>query len=74
MIYNQELIFSIDDTESVGVFAFAIGTQATFPCGKSEISNMITKPMAKPSQPPFNINDNNVFSNGQVDIFFDRCF
>ena len=38
------------------------------------ISNMITKPCAKATQPPFNVNDNNIFSCGQVDVFFDRCY
>ena len=49
MIYNTELIFSIEELEGVGAFAFAVGNLATFPCGKSMISNMITKPMAKPT-------------------------
>jgi len=74
MIFNSELIFSIEESEGIGAFAFGVGTEATFPCGKSQIANMITKPRANPTQPAFNVNDSNVFSNGQVDVFFDRCY
>ena len=49
MIFNQELVFSIKENEGVCAFAFGIGTEASFPCGKSEISNMITKPKVNPA-------------------------
>jgi hypothetical protein len=45
MNYNQELVFSISDVEGVGVFAFGVGKNATNPCGKSEISNLIVTPL-----------------------------
>jgi hypothetical protein len=66
--YNQELIFSISDVEGVGVFAFGIGKNATNPCGKSEISNLIVTP--KIDNKSFDVHDLNVFSNGQIDVFF----
>ena len=44
MNYNQELVFSISDNEGVGVLAFGVGKNATNPCGKSEISNLIVTP------------------------------
>ena len=64
MVFNSELIFSIEEKEGVGIFAFGVGTEASFPCGKSEISNMITKPKENPMQASFNVYDSNVFSNG----------
>ena len=47
MIFNSELIYSMEEVEGVGALAFGIGYEATFPCGKSQISNMIAKPVAK---------------------------
>ena len=74
MVHNSELLFSLDAVEGIGAFSFGIGTWATFPCGKSEISNMVTKPRVNPTQVSFDTYDNNVFSNGQVDVFFDKCY
>ena len=62
MNYNQELVFSILDNEGVGVLAYGIGKQATNPCGKSEISNLIVTP--KFDNKSFDVYDLNVFSNG----------
>ena len=72
MNYNQELIFSISDEEGVGVFAFGVGKHATNPCGKSEISNLIVTP--KFDNKSFDVWDLNVFSNGQIDVFFEKCY
>ena len=72
MNYNQELVFSISDNEGVGVLAFGVGKNATNPCGKSEISNLIVTP--KFDNKSFDVYDLNVFSNGQIDIFFEKCY
>lgn len=64
MIFNSELIFSISDNEGIGAFSFGVGSQATFACGKTDISNLITKPCVNSTQDAFNRQDNNVFSNG----------
>jgi hypothetical protein len=44
MIYNLEVVFSMAEVEGAGVFSFGIGRKAQLPCGKSEISNMMTIP------------------------------
>ena len=62
----------MSDLEGVGVFAFGVGKNAKNPCGKSEISNLIVTP--KFYNRSFDVYDLNVFSNGQIDVFFEKCF
>ena len=45
---------------------------ATYPCGKSEIANMIVTP--KFENKSFDTNDINVLSNGQIDLFLEKCY
>jgi hypothetical protein len=52
----------MENCEGVGVLSYGIGKSATFPCGKSEISNMIVTP--KFLNKSFDTNDMNVLSNG----------
>ena len=56
----------------MGVFSLGIGKIATYPCGKSEISNMIVTP--KFENKSFDTNDINVLSNGQIDLFLEKCY
>ena len=62
----------MEECEGVGVFSFGIGRMANFACGKSEISNLIVTP--KFENKSFDTNDMNVFSNGQIDVFLERCY
>ena len=62
----------MDEVEGVGVFSFGIGKMATYPCGKSEIANMIVTP--KYENKSFDTNDINIFSNGQIDLFLEKCY
>ena len=72
-IYNYELIFSMQEVEGVGAFSFGVGCKSVFPCGKTEILNMMAIPSGE-SSVAFDEHDSNIFSNGQVDIFFDKCY
>ena len=45
---------------------------ATYPCGKSQIANMIVTP--KFENKSFDTNDVNVLSNGQIDLFLEKCY
>jgi hypothetical protein len=56
MIYNLEVVFSMAEIEGAGVFSFGIGKKAQLPCGKSEISNMITIP-SKTNIKSFDVQD-----------------
>ena len=62
----------MENCEGVGVLSYGIGKSATFPCGKSEISNMIVTP--KFLNKSFDTNDMNVYSNGQIDVFLEKCY
>ena len=73
MIYNRELIFSMNEEEGVSAFSFGIGSRAILPCGKSDVMNKIAIPNNK-NISVFNVSDNTIFSNGQVDVFFDKCY
>ena len=73
MIYNRELIFAMNEEEGVSAFSFGIGSRAILPCGKSDVMNKIAIPNNK-NNSVFNVSDNTIFSNGQVDVFFDKCY
>ena len=64
----------MDDVEGAGIFSFGVGKHAMFPCGKTQISNMFAIPSSGSSTKVFDLNDKNVFSNGQVDVFLDKCY
>ena len=42
-------MFSIEEDKRVCAFAYGVGIEASFPCGKSEISNVLTKPCNRPA-------------------------
>ena len=62
----------MDQVEGAGVFSFGVGKMATDQCGKSEIANMIVTP--KFENKSFDTNDINVLSNGQIDLFLEKCY
>ena len=63
----------MSDVEGAGIFSFGVGKHATTnPCGKSEISNLIVTP--KNDYKSFDVHNQNVFSNGQIDVFFENCY
>ena len=64
----------MDDVEGAGIFFLGNGKHAMFPCGKSQISNMFAIPTSGSSIKVFDLNDKKVFSNGQVDVFLDKCY
>ena len=53
----------MNEVEGVGAFLLGVGKHAMFPCGKSEIANIISMPLSSDDIKAFDTNDQSVFSN-----------
>lgn len=62
---NDKIYYCIDNSE--GIFSFALGDIASYPCGKSSLLNSWFKTH-------FTTEDNSPYSFGTVDIHFDHSF
>ena len=63
----------MDEVEGAGILNLGVGALAVGACGKTSIANMITKPY-RGGAGVFDEQDENVFSRGHVDVFFDKCY
>ena len=72
MRYVHEIAFHM--LEGYGVFNFGAGNGSVMPLGKTLFLNDLLFPSATISHEAFESHDENLFSLGQVDVFFEKCF
>ena len=72
--YVPEMLFNM--LEGFGVLSFGVGSKCCMQSGKSQLLNDLMLPYSNQDSEhsPFTESDKTAFSNGQVDVFFEKAF
>ena len=72
LLYLPEIAFNM--LEGAGIFNLAAGNRSIYQIGKSQLLNDILFPTSEFEHNAFEECDDNIFSNGQIDVFFEKSF